>query len=116
MLEAVMKPEDVIDQLRAFGLRLFIGEDGIVHGKFRQSGQHVTLEMRPVIDQLQLMNNDVADLLRREEEYVGMHAEQVISEIGPRVQSGEVELVGKLIYHKGSALCDLIVRRKAAPA
>lgn len=104
-------PEQIIDQLREFGFRLFVTDDGVVHGKFRHQGQRVTLEMRPVIDKLQIHNNAVADVLRRETEYVGIPAEEAIA-IGQLVKAGELELIGKVTYHKGSHLCDLIVRRK----
>ena len=108
-------PEQIIDQLRGFGFRLFVTDDGVVHGKFRQSGQSVTLEMRPVIDKLHMYNDAVASILRRETEYVGIPAEEAIA-IGQLVKSGELELIGNVTYHKGSHLCDLIVRRKEEPS
>lgn len=110
--DAGCTPEQVVEDLRAFGFGLFVGEDGAVHGKFAEPGRHVTLEMRAVIDRLHAMNDQVADLLNRETTYIGISVERVINEIGPGLKSGELELVGKLVYHRRANACDMTVRRR----
>jgi len=118
MLGEGYSPEQVIADLRGFGFQLFIGEDGVVHGKPRVRGTPITLEMRAVIDRLQSMNDQVAAALRaepRRTEYEGISVEEAL-ELGQRVKAGELELDGKVIYHRGSGLCDLTVIEKGGGA
>ena len=112
MSDVAYSPEAIIRDLRAFGFRLFVGDDGAVHGKI-EKGRVITLEMRAVIDRLQLMNDQVAAILRAEEpqpvEYKMISVEDAVK-LGQRINAGELELIGKVIYHKGTGLCDITVR------
>lgn len=113
MLGEGYSPEQVIADLRGFGFQLFIGEDGVVHGKPRVRGTPITLEMRAVIDRLQSMNDQVAAALRAEPErleLVGIPAEEALK-WGRKIKEGGWRLIGKLVYHRGSALCDLTVEK-----
>lgn len=103
-------PEQIIADLRGFGFRLFVGDDGVVHGKIA-GGTKITLEMRAVIDRLATMNDRVAAILRAEpvrREYKGISVEEAI-EIGQKINAGELELDGKVVYHRSTGLCDLAV-------
>lgn len=111
MLNGMRTPEDLIRDMRGFGLDLFVGEDGVVHGRFREKGRKMTLEMRAVAEELQGMNDQVAALLRREEAqtYTGIPVEAALA-LGERIKAGEMELAGPVIYHRGTGLCDLTVK------
>lgn len=104
-------PEHLIRELRGFGLDLFVGEDGVVHGRFREKGKKMTLAMRAVVEELGPMNEAVAELLRNEtrQELVGLTVEQA-EEIGARIKAGELELVGMVHYHQGTGLVDMTVK------
>lgn len=110
-------PEQIISDLRGFGFRLFVDDAGVVHGKIAR-GAKVTLEMRAVIDRLQGMNDQVAAVLRSEPvrtEYVGISVDEAIA-LGNRINAGELELDGKVHYHRSSGLCDMAVIERRAPA
>ena len=104
-------PEELIRQLRGFGLDLFVGDDGVVHGRFRERGKKMTLEMRALADELTGMNDEVASLLRREEkqELVGLTVEEAMA-IGEKIKAGEMELDGMVRYHKSTGLVDMAVK------
>ena len=111
MMTGRYTPEQVIRELRGFGLDLYVGEDGVVHGRFREKGKRMTLEMRAVADELLGMNDEVASLLRREErqELVGLTVDEALA-IGEKIKAGEMELDGMVRYHRSTGLCDLAVK------
>lgn len=107
-------PEQAVSDLRGLGFDLFIGEDGAVHGRFREKGRKMTLEMRAVVDRMQSMNDQVAALLRAEEaagrkEYVGVTVDEALA-LGQRINAGELALDGVVHYHQSTGLCDLTVK------
>lgn len=104
--------KQVVDELRRLGYRLFIGEDGVVHGK----GPRVTLETRAVIERLQTLNEDVAALLRAEMErmeYVEIPVEKAL-ELGQQIKDGSLALEGMVHYHRSTDLVDMTVRKVEA--
>ena len=105
-------PEQLIRELRGFGLDLFVGDDGVVHGRFREKGKYMTLEMRAVADELSGMNDEVAAILRAERvtEYTGITVEEAMA-LGDRIKDGKAELVGNVTYHKETGLVDMTVRK-----
>lgn len=111
MLTGRYTPEQIIRELRGFGLELFIGEDGIVHGRFREKGRTMTLEMRAAADALQGMNDEVAAILRAENvtEYTGITVEEAMA-LGEKIRAGEMELDGMVHYHRGTGLVDMRTR------
>ncbi len=111
MLAGRYTPEQLIRELRGFGLELFVGEDGIVHGRFREKGWHMTLETRALADELTGMNDEVAKILVAEEvtEHVGITVEEALA-LGERIKAGEMELDGMVDYHKGTGLVDMKTR------
>lgn len=126
MLDGRYTPEQLIRELRGFGLDLFVGEDGVVHGRFREKGKKMTLAMRAVAEELTGMNDEVAALLQAEEvdsaeghgtadgrrEYVGVTVDEAMA-LGEKIRAGELELDGVVTYHKGTGLCDLAVKGRA---
>jgi len=111
MLTERYTPEQLIRELRKFGLDLYVGEDGVVHGRFREKGRKMTLEMRAVAGELQGMNDEVAALLRSEtrQEYNGITVAQAMA-LGERIKAGEMELDGMVHYHQGTGLVDMAVK------
>lgn len=111
MLNGRRTPEQVIRELREFGMDLFVGEDGVVHGRFREKGRKMTLEMRAVAEELQGMNDEVAAALKGEDRQVltGIPVEAAMA-IGEKINAGILELDGPVIYHRGTGLCDLTVK------
>ena len=103
--------EEIIRELRRLGMDLFVGKDGAVHGRFREKGQRMTLEMRALADSLQALNEEAAALLRAEEtmEFRNIPQEQALA-LGARVKNGELELVGAVTVHQRTGLCDLTVK------
>ena len=111
MLNGRYTPETVIRELRGYGLDLFIGDDGVVHGRFRDKGRTMTLEMRAAADALQGMNEEVAAILRSEEkmELTGLTVDEAIA-IGQKIKAGDMELDGVVHYHRSTGLCDMTVK------
>jgi hypothetical protein len=106
-----IEPAEAIRKLRECGLDLFVGNDGMVHGRFREKGQRMTLEMQTLADALQARNDEAVALLRAEarHEYKGITVEEAMA-LGEKVRAGEMELDGKVIYHQSTGLCDLTLR------
>lgn len=111
MLTGRRTPEELVRDMRGFGLDLFVGEDGVVHGRFRERGRKMTLEMRAVAEELQGMNDEVAALLRGEavQSYSGIPVSEALA-LGGKIKAGEMELAGPVIYHRKTGLCDLTVK------
>lgn len=106
-----IEPAEAIRKLRECGLDLFVGDDGMVHGRFREKGHRMTLEMQTLADALQARNDEAVALLQAEErqEYKGITVEEAMV-LGEKVRAGEMELDGKVIYHQSTGLCDLTLR------
>ena len=87
----------------------------MVHGRFREKGRTMTLEMQDVADALQARNEEAVALLRREtvEKYNGITNEEALA-LGERIKAGELALVGMVHYHQGTGLVDMTVRRVKA--
>ena len=108
-------PEQVIRELRKAGLDLYVGEDGAVHGRFREKGKKMTLETRALADEMQSMNDEAAALLMAEEVRTleGISVSEALS-YGERIRAGEMELCGKVTYKKSTGLCSMTVKGGAA--
>ena len=117
MLSGRYTPEDLIRALRGFGLDLFVGEDGVVHGRFREKGKKMTLEMRALAGELAGMNDQVAAILNGEtlQHLTGLTVGQAM-EVGERIKAGEAELVGMVTYHQETGLCDMTIKGREASA
>ena len=106
-----IEPAEAIRKLRECGLDLFVGDDGMVHGRFREKGHRMTLEMQTLADALQARNDEAVALLRADDrhEYKGITVEEAMA-LGEKVRAGEMELDGKVIYHQSTGLCDMTLR------
>lgn len=115
MGDGLYTAREVYDALRGWGFELRVDEHGVVRG--RLPGGTVTLEMRGIIDQLQWVNDQVAELIRREAGSVtaeGLTLEEAKA-CGERIGAGELELVPPVLYHRKTGLIDVTYREKAKP-
>lgn len=106
-------PEQIVADLRKFGFQLFIGSDGVVHGRPIEKGMRITLAMREVIDRLQGMNDEVAALLRSETERLELTqipVEEAL-EWGRKIKDGGWRLVGDVTYYRDIDKCDMTVEK-----
>lgn len=67
---AIMTPAEIIERIGAFGFDCFVGPDGVVHGRPSKPGTKVPIEMHPVLDQLRLQNDAVAEVIRSRDRVV----------------------------------------------
>ena len=110
----LMDPEELIRQIEEYGFRMFIGADGIVHGKAVKPGTAVPWEMRPLLNQLQLQNEAVADLLRGKDPGTVTLKDATLEEAQPwldRVNAGEYRLVGQVVYSRKANTASFTLER-----
>lgn len=102
-----LSAEELVVAMYSLGLQLFVGDDRVVHGKMRD-GSKLPLEAWKLVDQLHLMNDAVARYLESNPitTLVGITSTECLP-YGERIKSGELRLFGKVVYHKGSSLCDI---------
>lgn len=110
-----IEPAEAIRKLRGWGLDLFVGDDGVVHGRFWEKGRKMTLEMLEVVDALHARNEEAVALLRSEvsEEHKSLTVDEAMA-LGERIKAGELELVGMVHYNQGTGLVDMTVRKVKA--
>ena len=115
MLGVELDPGEAIRLLRGWGLELFVGEDGVVHGRFQEKGRRMTVEMMEVVDVLHARNEEAVALLRGEvtEEHKSVTVEEAMA-LWEKIKAGEMSLVGMVHYHQGTGLVDMTVRRVQA--
>ena len=115
MLGFELDPAEAIRMLRSWGLDLFVGEDGVVHGRFQEKGRRMTVEMMEVVDALHARNEEAVALLRGEvtEEHKSVTVEEAMA-LGEKIKAGEMSLVGMVHYHQGTGLVDMTVRKVKA--
>lgn len=102
-----LSAEALVTAMYDLGLQLFVGGDGVVHGKMRGGGK-LPLEAWKLVDQLRLSNDAVAEYLKANPitTLVGIVPSECIA-YGERVKAGELRLFGKVVYHKQADLCDI---------
>lgn len=98
---------DLVRGLRSLGLELWVGSDGVVHGRMAGGGK-IPFEARALIDQLGMVNESAASYLNSEKavKLEGVSAEDAVK-YALAIKSGDIQLVGKVIVHKRTGLCDL---------
>ena len=115
-VEFLLPPEELVRQINDFGFTMFIGEDGVVHGKASKPGLKVPWEMRPLLDQIRLQNDAVAEVIRRQAQNVvdlnGITQEEASPWL-ERVRSGEYRLVPgtRVTYEKSTGLTYMELER-----
>ncbi len=111
----LLPPEEVISKIRGFGFVMFVGEDGVVHGKPSEPGKRVPFEMQPYLEQLRLQNDAIAEIIRGEDAIVDLKNLSP-AEAQPwldKVQAGEYRLVGKVTYYRKSNTASFMLERIA---
>lgn len=100
----------LVCEFRRLGVELFVGSDGVVHGRV-QNGKKMPLEAWNLVDELRLVNEAVAGYLDAEPvvELKGVPVDEAVA-YAERVKSGDLQLVGKVIFHQSTGLCDLTLR------
>lgn len=83
----------IIESVRKSGIDLFVGADGIVHGRGK-----LTPEVMPWIQDIKKRNDVYAELLRAEVRQVELRTPEEVSRWGQRFKAGEIELAGEIVY------------------
>ena len=118
----VRTPQEIIREIEAFGFELYVGDDGVVHGRPRERGTRVPWEMRPVLDDLHAQNERVADLIRARaddsDEYETIPltclSQAEAQEWAERIRSGEFRLKPgtQVVYNRTTGYTTLTVQRR----
>jgi hypothetical protein len=119
VMDKRLMAESLIKSLRAAGVILLV-EDGRVRGR-SNDGQKLSLYVREMGERLLPVQAEAVAFLQAEtnrstnsEPLPGMVFErlplQEVLSIGDVIKAGKAELIGKVIYHKRSHLCDMVIR------
>ena len=90
----LLNPEELIRKIEEYGFLMFVGEDGVVHGRPIVPGTKVPLAMQPLLDELRLQNDSVAQILRSRDAVVdldGITQEEAVMWL-EKVNAGEYRL------------------------
>lgn len=68
----LIEPESLVRQIESFGFALYVGDDGVVHGRPVEPGKKVPWEMRPLLEQLRVQNDAVAAVVRNADRTVDL--------------------------------------------
>ena len=110
----LLPPEELIRRIDGFGFEMYVGADGVVHGKPRKPGVKVPIEMRPLLDQLSMQNDAVAEIIRNKER---VRLDGVTKEAAApwldNVKAGEYRLVPgtRVTYEKSTGLTYMELER-----
>lgn len=112
----ILEPGELVQQIEAYGFSMFVGEDGVVHGRSVVPGKKIPWEMRPLLDQVQLQNEAVADFIRsRQREIVDLNGitQEEAEPWLARVRTGEYRLVPgtRVTYEKSTRLTYMKLER-----
>ena len=103
----------VLFSLRRSGLRLFVGDDGVVHGKMR-NGKPMPIEARPLVDDLRRLNDKAVELMSREvTEVIDQTVLHERLNDWMMIADGEIELAGPIFYDPKTGTAEVIYRRAA---
>lgn len=112
--EFFMEPGELIARIEGFGFEMFIGDDGVVHGKPRMPGLKIPLEMHPLLEQLRMQNDAVAAILRNRDraKLAGLTQEEARPWLD-KVSAGEYRLVPgtRVTYVKSTGLTYMELER-----
>lgn len=120
-METIHKPDELIRMIEGYGFSLFVGDDGVVHGRAVVPGTKVPWEMRPLLEELQAMNEDVATIVRARTEnrdvevLMGLTQEEMQPWI-QKVKAGEYRLCPgtQVAYRKSTGLTYLQLEKVKA--
>ena len=109
----LLPPEELISRIQSFGFRMFVGDDGMVHGKPTRPGLKVPFQMQPLLDQLRLQNEAVAMILKGQPEQVVLK-DLTMDQAEPwleKVKAGEYRLVGRVTYVRSTQTASFILEK-----
>lgn len=112
-------PDELVQRIDGFGFEMFVGDDGVVHGKPRKPGVKVPIEMRPLLDQLRMQNDAVAEILRnRDRVKLDGVTKEAAAPWLDKVKSGEYRLVPgtRVTYEKSTGLTYMELERVKSDA
>ena len=98
----------LIRELEAMGLILWLGEDGVVHGRMREGT--IPFGARPLIESLQVLNEQAAELLQADPGRVKVAREASADAIRLASEHGFIRVELLLNSNSGSELCDAYYR------
>lgn len=110
-----MRTERILWDLRAAGCSLFIGPDGVVHGRMLP-GHKMPLEARSLVTELQAHNEEAAALIRAEQTEVFALSEfdRLAAEYWARMMDGNrLQLGGPILVDKQADTVTIIMRQVA---
>ena len=98
---------ELMRELEVIGLLLWLGEDGVVHGRMREST--IPLDARPLIEALQGVNEQAAELLRADPCRVRVLREAAPDAVRLAEEHGFIRV--EMMAPSGTAgLCDVYFR------
>lgn len=110
----IFSPEELIQRIEGFGFEMFVGDDGVVHGKPRKPGLKVPIEMQPLLEQLRFQNDAVAAIIRNNDRIKldGVPKEAAAPWLC-KVKSGEYRLVPgtQVTFEKSTGLTYMELER-----
>lgn len=109
----LISPEEIVDRIQGFGFRMFVGPDGQVHGKPVVPGKKVPIDMQPLLEEMRIQNDAVAEVIRKRETMVQLSG-LTSDELQPwleKVRAGEYRLAGQVTYVKSTGLSYLTLER-----
>lgn len=112
----LIDPDELIRQIESYGFRMFVGEDGIVHGKPVKAGTSVPWEMRPLLDQLPYQNDAVAAILAKRQNTIDLK-NLTYGQAQPwleKVKAGEYRLIGRVTYNRRTNTSSFVLERIAS--
>ena len=114
MSEMVMlPPEEIVERIKGFGFRMYVGPDGLVHGQPNKPGMKIPLEMQPILEQMRMQNSGVAEIIRNQTERVVLKdlTEEQAQPWIAAVRSGEYRLASRVEYSRGKKTASFILER-----
>lgn len=109
----LLPPEELIDRIQSFGFRMFVGPDGVVHGKPTKPGLKVPFQMQALLDQLRLQNETVAMILNGKPEQIVLN-DLTMDQAEPwmqRVKAGQYRLVGRVTYSRRTHTASFVLEK-----
>ena len=112
----LLEPSELIRQIEAYGFRMYVGDDGVVHGKPVKPGTSVPWEMRPLLDQLQMQNEAVAELnSTRDQDPEEITLKDLTQEEAlpwlELVKAGQYRLVGSVTYKQSTQTASFTLKK-----
>ncbi len=103
---SVESASDLMVQLRRdYNLTLFVGEDGLVHGRLPK-GAKLPDAAKPSVAKLKENNDIIAAILGAEIVQIGIDPQSAI-DFSVLMRQGRGRLTAPVVYHRATGLCDM---------